>query len=547
MSSLRQSNTARAIRVITLLAIATGLAKTQTPTAFWNFPGTAGEKLGNSADGGEDVNGDGRPDLVVGSTDSSIAGPGFGTARVLSGPSGAVIWAVHGASAGTGFGTAVAMLGDINGDGRSEFAVSAPTDGGGGVNAGAVRVYSGLDGTLLFARLGAAGQRYGSALVAAGDVDLDGSADFLVGMPSANSGAGAAELVSGATQAALLPVFAGTGTEALGRFLAGRGDLNGDGIRDIVLGGTSILYLRSGLDGALIKTHALGADTLRSVAIVGDVDQDGRDEYAINLVTSFGTAGTNLYRSTAFLAVWGLTTTAGRIAAVGDVNGDCIPDLGTVEASGFSNANLVVRSGSSGAALRPALTYTTSSDAAFGLGFAIGRAGDVDADGFADVAVTAREDSLFGAPSNIGFARVYDLMFAGSPPSWAGIGLACPGSASNRAIARVTGCPGLGDSIAIAVANALPSAAMVLNVGAPISLALSTYGLPGCSLYATTDGFNLGMAADANGAAATAALTIPNTPAAVGALLAAQFIAVDVAANAVGLVTSTGVRIVVGD
>ncbi|GJM21509.1 MAG: hypothetical protein DHS20C15_14240 [Planctomycetota bacterium] len=73
---------------------------------------------------------------------------------------------------------------------------------------------------------------YGDALDNAGDVDGDGVDDLIVGSPSANGGAGRVEVASGRTGNVLI-TFLGAGSDALGTAVAGVGDMNGDGLSEI--------------------------------------------------------------------------------------------------------------------------------------------------------------------------------------------------------------------------------------------------------------------------------------------------------------------------
>jgi len=76
---------------------------------------------GHVLDGGMDVNGDGAGDLIVGAP-GALANNGV--VEVLSGVDGAVLWRMHEGGESTGLGKKVAVLGDLNGDGRAEFALS---------------------------------------------------------------------------------------------------------------------------------------------------------------------------------------------------------------------------------------------------------------------------------------------------------------------------------------------------------------------------------------------------------------------------------------
>ncbi|MBI3811090.1 MAG: FG-GAP repeat protein [Nitrospirae bacterium] len=118
-----------------------------------------------------DVNGDGVPDVIVGSPHNSPNGVSdAGSVYVYSGSNGSLIFKINGLVAGAELGTSVALIGDINGDGREDFAAGAPRQGG-----GAVYVFSGATGQVLYTIVnGLSNDNFGFSVSSAGDIDGDG-------------------------------------------------------------------------------------------------------------------------------------------------------------------------------------------------------------------------------------------------------------------------------------------------------------------------------------------------------------------------------------
>ena len=151
-------------------------------------------------------------------------------------------------------------VGDVNGDGVSDVVTSAPTFGANGqpTGPGRVYVYSGKSGKLLWERTGEPGESLGTGLEGAGDVNRDGVGDVIAGAP----GSGHAYVYSGRDGETLL-TLTGTTQESYGNSAASAGDQNGDGYADVIVGapasnaagrGAGRAYVVSGNDGAVLAT-----------------------------------------------------------------------------------------------------------------------------------------------------------------------------------------------------------------------------------------------------------------------------------------------------
>lgn len=337
------------------------------------YSGRTGETLFTFSDGftefgasvasAGDVNGDGRPDLLVGSPRWS-AGAGnplsVGRAYVYSGLDGSVLRTFQGTAATDRFGASVASAGDVNMDGTPDFVFGAPGADRSGADRGRAEVYSGADGTLLWRFLGFAitdDARFGYSVASAGDVDDDGHADIVIGAPGSVTGRvdspGTVFVYSGRTGTTLWTFARGSARDEFGFSVASAGDVDADGHADIIIGspssdgvgtgrvpsgGRAVVY--SGGDGHLLfeffgnrPNGNLGA----SVAGVGDVNGDGRDDFMIGAPSANPQAHVDIRSG----AGGGLLTTfvAGDLglaggdrigrsaAAVGDVNRDGFTDF----------------------------------------------------------------------------------------------------------------------------------------------------------------------------------------------------------------------------
>ncbi len=148
----------------------------------------------------------------------------------------------NGSNAGDNFGWSVANAGDLDGDGLDDLVVGADqASPGGRFQAGKVFVFSSSDGGLLLDFEGSfAGDRFGHSVAGAGDIDGDGIPDILVGAPFASPGGnyagGSAHLFSGQNGSLLMEWHGNWDRIQLGHSVDGAGDVDADGTPDLVVG-----------------------------------------------------------------------------------------------------------------------------------------------------------------------------------------------------------------------------------------------------------------------------------------------------------------------
>lgn len=290
------------------------------------------DQSGWNVDAAGDTNGDGFDDLLIGSPGSEASGDLAGAAYLVRGRSlpvdGLVPQLTTLAAADFKFygdafdqaGLYVAGVGDVNADGFDDILVGAPGNTTFGVNTGVAYLFYGpVSGTLapgdedaVFIGEGA-NNFAGRTISEAGDINGDGFDDFLIGAPGDREGgllAGAVYLIKGSP--ALTGTFFLSGSfdvkffgasehDSAGFDVAGAGDVNGDGLSDILIGANQepqlgnnpgfayLMYGSPTLSGKINLSaadvtfvgNAAGDMTGESVTLLGDVDADGFDEVVI--------------------------------------------------------------------------------------------------------------------------------------------------------------------------------------------------------------------------------------------------------------------------
>jgi outer membrane protein OmpA-like peptidoglycan-associated protein len=344
-----------------------------------------------------DLNGDGFPDLAVGIPGYNDEGVDVGAVAIhLGGPQGLIQapWALFIGSAPQGFfGASLAYLGDVNGDGFGDLAVGAPEDDP-LTSGGAVYVFHGAAEAPVAPAwswtVDVRDAQTGFALAGPGDLDGDGWADLLIGSPGVQFDVtrptpGAVFLIPGGPGGldstpswSYLP---SVGNGRYGQVLAGVGDLNNDGIPDVVIGAPHF--------------------------DPGDAPGAGRAELFYGLGAPPGLAAVAAWDTTGRLP----GTSVGTAAAAGDVDGDGFPDLliGAAHAD-FEFAGdlgwVSVHAGTaSGIDPGPAAATLGGLSSSAGFGDRLVVVGDIDGDGRSELVVASPTENFDAARD--GAVRAY--------------------------------------------------------------------------------------------------------------------------------------------
>ncbi|MBC8404863.1 MAG: FG-GAP repeat protein [Planctomycetes bacterium] len=337
------------------------------------FDGTASNQLlGTQVASAGDVDADGVPDVILGANYSAPGGTfQAGSAFVYSGRNGVLLWRFDGTESAGWFGRSTAGVGDVDGDGFGDLLVGAPKETPNGIaRAGRAYLYSGATGALLRQFEGTNAFDYlGTSVAGAGDLDGDGIGDLIIGATNAHPGSGftgSTFVYSGATGTLIWRFDGIQDGELMGSSVANAGDVDGDNVNDVIVGAKSAAHHgRSFAGAAYVYSGATGMEIWRF---------NGKAAY-----DNFGSA----------------------VAGAGDVNGDGHDDL----MIGIPNAdpnNLQyagaahVYSGATG----EILWYFNGRSAGDQLGDSVSGGGDVNGDGFDDVIAGAQNVEGFAALGN---------------------------------------------------------------------------------------------------------------------------------------------------
>jgi VCBS repeat-containing protein len=364
-----------------------------------------GNLTGQSVSDAGDVNGDGYDDIIIGANKAGPNDPASGTSYVVYGRPdvggnkiGTAIdlteieadtggFVINGVAENDQSGLSVSGAGDVNGDGFDDVIVGAPFDDPNGDLSGASIVVfgsaegvgveltelegaAGADPTGFVINGVAADDQSGISVSGAGDVNGDGLDDLIVGVKAANPNgllSGASYVVFGKADGAAVELSAvelnagavptgfiikGISTDDFsGQSVSGAGDVNGDGLDDLIIGATG--------------TDSNGSDSGSSYVVYG---KTGGEAVELSLIAS----------SVGGFVINGVDAgdQSGRsVSGAGDVNGDGFADLivgaplDGPNGNSYSGASFVVFGGNFtesvthvGTSAAETITGTTSDD-----------------------------------------------------------------------------------------------------------------------------------------------------------------------------------------
>jgi hypothetical protein len=410
-----------------------------SPVVAWSVSGgQSAAACGLSVAFAGDVDGDGYDDILVGVP--GYDGEEFSEGAALlypggpAGPDPVASWLAGGDQAYAFFGASVAGAGDVNADGFKDLLVGGPGWSGDLPEQGIVRLFLGGPGgpstEPSWERTGDwEGGLLGASVAGVGDLNGDHYGDVAAGAPGAAVplvGDGVAMVFLGSAEGlasgGLDWTLEGLAQAEFGAALAGGGDVNGDGYDDLLVGspgwsnpevdeGATWLFLGSPSGPPLGAAWTFESDVQdaragAALSAAGDFDSDGFADLVVGApglsapLPAEGGAWVFSGSSTgpAAIASWSFSSgedgalAGAALAAVGDLDGDGYEDLAVGAPAGDGEdvvdlgQLLIFTGGAAGLSIAPVVTRSGSTAGGW-FGAAVAKAGDANGDGLADVLV----------------------------------------------------------------------------------------------------------------------------------------------------------------
>ncbi|MDB9527894.1 FG-GAP-like repeat-containing protein [Oscillatoria sp. CS-180] len=408
------------------------------------------DRSGRAVSDAGDINGDGIDDLIISAPNADPSGrfeagesyivfgsgSGFGASLELAVLDGSNGFVINGIDSRDFSGGAISSAGDVNGDGIDDLIIGARAADPNGIDsAGESYVVfgssSGFRASLELSELNGSNgfvingidseDSSGDTVSSAGDINGDGIDDIVIGTSSANpndiDNAGKSYVIFGST--------AGFGTslelseldgsngfvinginsyDSSGVAVSSAGDVNGDGIDDLIIGAPGADP--NGNNGAGASYVVFGSSSGFGASLELSA-LDGSNGFVINGITPLDSVGTS-------------------VSSAGDVNGDGIDDLIIGAPAADPNIDViipfprptpsigesyVVFGSSSGfgaslelSALNGSNGFTVIGEGGNDLGLFVSGAEDVNGDGLDDLIIGARGESyvIFGSTEGFG-------------------------------------------------------------------------------------------------------------------------------------------------
>ncbi|MBD2267727.1 FG-GAP repeat protein [Anabaena sp. FACHB-1391] len=392
----------------------------------------AGDQSGRSVSNIGDINGDGVDDLAIGAPFSGINGDNSGAAYIIFGSKqsdyfsnpielsdlGSKGLTIKGSNSGHNAGWAVSSAGDFNGDGTKDLLIGAtnPSDNENGIDGESYVIFGkegGFSSTIDLSNIGLNDglkiisddlNNLGYSVSDAGDINKDGIDDLIIGAPYADpngNNSGSSYVIYGRRIDTENPITDNTINVSLldsnnnsnndftgftingqdkdqsGFFVSKAGDINGDGIADLIIGARDGNPNNKEFAGRAYVVFCKEGDISDNFNLS---DLNGSNGFTINGIAAFDNAG------------W-------SVSNLGDINDDGIDDIiiGANNANNSYGQSYVIYGNRDGFSSTFELSnldgtngFIISGIAVNGnLGHSVSGAGDVNGDGVNDFIISA--------------------------------------------------------------------------------------------------------------------------------------------------------------